>query len=72
MGILESEPVCSVTCDEPGCSACGPEDDSESRAKRRALDSDEGWGEVDGKMYCPEHLARAQRRYKRELKAAKP
>jgi hypothetical protein len=61
MGMWESEPVYAVTCDEPGCCNCGPEASSERRAKLDALDPDEGWGEVDGKLYCPEHLVKAKR-----------
>ena len=67
MGIWESEPTYAVTCDEPGCCNCGPEASTESRAKRDALDPDEGWGEVDGQMYCPDHVAKARRAVKKQL-----
>lgn len=65
MGMWESEPVYSVTCDEPGCYGCGPEASSERRAKSDALDPDQGWVEVDGKMYCPDHAKKAMRAMKR-------
>lgn len=69
MGMWESEPVYSVTCDEPGCYNCGPESNSESLAKLDALDPDEGWGEVDGKMYCPDHIKKARKAVEKELGA---
>jgi hypothetical protein len=61
MGIWDST-IYSVVCDEDGCYEEAPQEDSKHSARKSA--TEEGWAEVAGKWYCPDHVAKAQRREK--------